>query len=296
MASQRTVTDLLRWLANESRTIVADWRVHLIHAALARRAGKRVPLGPDTRSLIRRMLSDSLLAGIPGAVGVFRVTAPFASILRAPEEAVAIEASPLAALSLRTALFVHGLIQQHPEEISCTSFPNSTGRLPLGTTPEDWIDCQVPKGRTPRKIYARPVLWMRSKPELDFGIMIGFVDGVATYVTDLPRTLIDTLRYPEQCGGILEVFRSWRAARDGVDVGQLTIYVDRIGQTVLRQRVGWILDELGLEFPLRAQWLKLAKRGSSARLVASSPFAATYSAAWSISLNVPQDAIGELQS
>ena len=55
----------------------------------------------------------------------------------------------------------------------------------------------------------------------------------------------------------------------------------------LRQRIGYILDQIGLRHRTVDQWRELSKRGGSSRLVASEPFAPSFDERWNLSLNAP---------
>ena len=50
------------------------------------------------------------------------------------------------------------------------------------------------------------------------------------------------------------------------------------------QRVGFLLGKLGRTHPKLEEWRRELQRGGSVRLVASSPYAETYSAEWNLSL------------
>jgi predicted transcriptional regulator of viral defense system len=144
-----------------------------------------------------------------------------------------------------------------------------------------------PSGRTPDAIRGHPVTWTRVKPERFFGFAAYQPHGYLIRVTTPERTLIDGLREPELCGGVANVLQAWVLARDTLDLEALVHQVDRFGVAVLRQRVGYVLEELGLTHPFLEEWRRQARRGGSSRLVASAPFAPEFSERWSLSLNGP---------
>ncbi len=77
-----------------------------------------------------------------------------------------------------------------------------------------------------------------------------------------------------------------------VDV--LIDYVERFGQTLLRQRVGFILDRLDVTHPILEEWAGRSVRGSSAKLIAKLDFSPTFSERWNLSINVPGSVLSEL--
>ena len=56
---------------------------------------------------------------------------------------------------------------------------------------------------------------------------------------------------------------------------------------VLRQRVGFLLEELGLTHPHVQEWPARAQRGGSSKLLGTAPYVNTYSERWSLSINAP---------
>jgi predicted transcriptional regulator of viral defense system len=105
------------------------------------------------------------------------------------------------------------------------------------------------------------------------------------------RTLLDGLLAPERCGGFDNVLGAWVRARDTLDLDRLVEYVERLDVGVVRQRAGFLLEELDLSHPALARWQARARRGGSSKLLGSAPYAPTYSERWSLSLNAPLTAL-----
>jgi len=105
------------------------------------------------------------------------------------------------------------------------------------------------------------------------GVIVGFIDGLPVYITDLERSLIDALRFPEACGGTIMVFEAWRRAVDRLNVNRLVDYSLTFDKKLMYQRIGFVLEELGIVHPSLDEWASTASRGSSAKLVASREFA-----------------------
>ena len=89
------------------------------------------------------------------------------------------------------------------------------------------------------------------------------------------------------------MLRAWVRARDTIDLDVLIYQVERFGVAVLRQRVGYILDQLALSHPHLEKWRVSSHRGGSSRLVGSEPFASTFDDRWNLSLNAPVDVLRE---
>jgi predicted transcriptional regulator of viral defense system len=262
---------------------------------LARQIGLPLPDKAKAQSLIRRLLASKRIAPIPRLQGVYRVVEPYAATLPVPEEVIVQEANPRTVFSFFTAMAWHDLTDDLPADIHATDYGKWDIHLPLGITRDDWIDVRHAVRRTVRQVGDRKVHWTHMKAEWRFGDMVHDVQGIPVYVTDLERTLVDSLRFPDKCGGIIEVFRAWKRASDDLNVDTLIEYIDKIGQAILRQRAGFILEQIGFPPDRFDEWAKRAVRGSSAKLVANRDFSSRHSSRWSLSINLPDSVIAELR-
>lgn len=281
---------ILRSLASERRAVVADWRMNIAYLRVALAEGFALPDQGKTNRLIQKLITAGDIGRIDEIAGVYRITVPYASVLPLPSEAIIQEANPTAVFSHFTAAQYHNLTYEIPNAFHLSQFRSSTKRLPLGTTPEDWVDVPGPRLRTPAFVNGTPVYWHNSKAEWDFGYTIGHVQGSPIYITDVERTVIDALRYPEWCGGATEVLQIWKRAMDAINIETLIEYVEMLSQTLLKQRVGYLLEHFGKSNSTLDKWAEKSVRGGSAKLFANLEFSAEYSARWNLSLNLP-DAI-----
>jgi predicted transcriptional regulator of viral defense system len=216
----------------------------------------------------------------------YEVTVPYARTGHIEEEEVLMEAHPYAAVSYLSALVFHALTDELPKGINAIVPLDGTGDLlPLGTEPRDWEGLSLVRGRTPERILGRPVTWHQIKPERFFGLGVYQPSGYPVRVTTPERTLLDGLQAPELSGGIENVLRAWALARHTLDLDLLINYVDRFNVALLRQRTGYILEELGLSHPRIEEWQGMARRGGSSKLVAANPYSSHYSERWNLSLN-----------
>jgi predicted transcriptional regulator of viral defense system len=62
-------------------------------------------------------------------------------------------------------------------------------------------------------------------------------------VADLERTILDVLNRPEYAGGYEEILRSFLGL-ENVDWDRLLVYAERMGETILFNRLGYVLDLL----------------------------------------------------
>ena len=285
---------ILQSLAEDRRAVAADWRIHIAYMRAAYSGAFVLPDAAKTNQLIKKLQAAADIQRVKGVPGVYRITVPYASVLSSPDEAIIQEANPIAVFSHFTAAAYHDLTFEIPNEFHLTHFRNSSTRLPLGTAAEDWTDVPEPRQRTPDSIRGIQIHWHKSKAEWDFGHTVGYSQGYPIYITDPERTLLDALRFPGRCGGVTEVLRIWKRALPSLAIDVLMDYVRRFDQTLLRQRVGFILERLEVTHPILQEWASRSVRGSSAKLFANLDFSPTFSERWNLSINVSDAVLSEL--
>lgn len=287
------VRDLLRRLAADRRHVVSDWRAMILLRRVLRGEGSASSAAaPKTLSDAKRLLDRMVAAGdlrpLEGVGGVYEVIVPYADVGGVGELEVLMETQPCVAASHHTAMAFHDLTEDQPKAIHAM-VPSARGDVgvPPGTSPEEWADLPRAPARFAAEILGRPVRWHRVKPERFGGVAEYAPEGWSMRVTTPERTLIDGLLDPEACGGIGAVLRGWVKARDLLDVNALAELVEQLDVGVLRQRVGFVMEALGLSHKSLERWRLGATRGGSSRLCASAPYAPTFSERWSLSLNAP---------
>ncbi len=295
MARATIASQILESLARDRRVVAADWRIHVVYMRIARSGGFALPDTAKVNQLIKKLDVAGVIQRVEKISGVYRIIVPYASVISSPDEAVIQEANPLSVFSNLTAAAYHDLTYEIPNEFHLTQYRRSTIRSPLGTTPEDWIDLPEPRQRTPAFINGAPIYWHKAKSDWDFGHILGYSQGCPIYITDPERTLLDALRFPDRCGGTTEVLRIWKRAQPTLRLDVLVDYVVRFNQTLLRQRVGFLLEQLELTHPILQDWVTRSVRGSSAKLFANLDFSPTFSERWNLSINVPDTELSELK-
>jgi predicted transcriptional regulator of viral defense system len=78
------------------------------------------------------------------------------------------------------------------------------------------------------------------------------------FASDLERTIVDVMNRPEYSGGYEEILRSFRDMED-IDWNRLLKYIDKIGEKILCNRIGFVFDMLR-EFVNTPEWLLLELR------------------------------------
>jgi len=291
---------ILAQLASEQRRLLSEWRALI----LLRRATFDIPAAQrrwldlprtldDVRSELRSMSRRGDIVPLQSARTVYLVVSPYASAIPLHEYEVLGELNPYAAISHYSALAFHNLTRQFPNSITASA---PTRRLadmvPIGTAQRDWdgLDFQ-PAMRFPTQAMNKQVIWTRMAPDQFFGNDVSEPYGFPIRVTNPERTLLDALNAPKRSGGILNVLEAWASAPDRIDVDLLVHYVERFDSGVLRQRVGFILEELGLTHSVLKTWQSQTQRGGSRKLDASAPYSSTYSERWDLSLNGPVEVL-----
>jgi len=284
-------------LAKESRRVVSSWRALVILRRVTastppgKRRWRRSPTPGNIRSVLKRLAETGELAALPHLPQLYKITSPYAQT-PIQEDEILLELHPYATLSFLSAFAFHNMINDLPKELHVT-IPDqgAGGMIPPGTSPEDWFGLNTVPGRVVEKINKIPIHWHKLTSARIFGQREYSPLGYPVRVTTPERTLLDGLLRPEWCGGIKNVLRAWANYKDLIDLNALVELVDKFEVTVLRQRVGFILEELGLSHPALETWLAKSHRGGSSKLAGNIPFATTFSKRWMLSINTPVDAL-----
>ncbi|MEX1013882.1 MAG: hypothetical protein WDZ80_01860 [Candidatus Paceibacterota bacterium] len=212
------------------------------------------------------------------------------------------EAYPIGSLSFSSALEILKLSDQRSlnihitiPKISISTIPELENEvlrnniLPPETDLNQWQLNKAPANISTLKKWNEYELNPHSiKEEWIFGTEIREVEGVKIRVTDLERTLIDSLRFPKYCGGLNEVFRTWVRALDELNLQKLITYTGLFDSSILYQRIGFVLEKLELRHNAINEWKeKHTQRGGSRVLDPNSEFSSNYDEEWQLSINHP---------
>lgn len=291
-------------LATENRRVLSDWRAVL----LLRRASREIPLGDrrwktpprnvlEIRPILNRLSEAGQLVPLQSFPFLYRVNAPYARTEAVEEEEVLMELHPYAALSHLSALAFHQMTEQLSKDIHVSIPDNGSGGfLPLGTRSEDWEGVALVRGRVADSIFGRTIHWHRLVSKRIFGTSASDYHGYPVRVTTPERTLLDGLLKPDWSGGFANVLRAWAGYRDLIDLKALVKYVDQLDVGILRQRAGFLMEELGLRHPALAIWVTQAQRGGSSKLNGGAEFSSQFSERWQLSINAPIDLLREARA
>lgn len=284
-----TSSKVLWEFAEARRRVISGWRILIIARRIAQAVNAPLPDDSKARGIRAELERAGAIRSVKGAGDVLIVDVPYANLLEVSEEQIIQEANPWAVFGFLTALAYHGLTDLLPKDLYAIHFTDGDHlrRIPLGTMPEDWADgLSRPSPKRPPRLNEKEVHWTEMAGSRAFGVMVGYSSGLPIYVTDVERTLLDAIRMPEKCGGIAKVLQAWRDA-EGFDLDRLIAYTEKYDIQNLRQRVGYLVEKLGLSHPQLEVWRGRLQRGGSVKLVAKSAYSGTYSTEWNLSLNVP---------
>jgi len=286
------LSQVLSLLASEHRRATSFWRLWTYMLRTLPEVDRELQTSEDRRKEAWRKLivRSRQFQPVDGVDAVYIVNTPYSSYLTVSDEQIVQEANPWAVVSHLSALIHHQLVDDIPTALYLTIFkPIDYSRVPLGLYPEEWAEINPPKAQTPNKLDGTQIVWTRISNKYNWGIEIAESNGVPIYITDLERTLLDALRHPQKSGGIQKVLQAFSESRDRLSLDQIIQYTDRLAIKILRQRVGYILEEMGYSHPRMDKWKGSLLRGGSAKLIAENEYYSTYSKTWNISLNVDFD-------
>lgn len=147
------------------------------------------------------------------------------------------------AIGLWSALNQHGLTEQIPDRVYVLS-----GRR---------------ISRAIRKIGASTYQIIVIPEQRFFGTQDMWFGSRKAVITDLEKTVLDAFLFPQYCGGMIEVVKSFANAIPRLDFNKLTSYGRRMGKGTLFKRLGILMDHLRPGFREKKSWLKQISKGIS---------------------------------
>jgi predicted transcriptional regulator of viral defense system len=81
-----------------------------------------------------------------------------------------------------------------------------------------------------------------------FGIRKEWIEESQINITDREKTVIDCLDKPKYCGGVLEVAKALKNGK--LDRDKLVMYADKIGNSGVIRRLGFLCELIGIEINL----------------------------------------------
>lgn len=199
------------------------------------------------RSLSRRQVYQVLLrleaAGWIRRIkrGLYAVTGKLPGSSEPHDYVIATALYSPSALSHRTALHLHGLSEQVPQVIMCTT----TAKV---VTPAMRTGGQRRGQRRAStwEIEGLEVQYVSVRPERFFGIEEVWVDERSRVpVTDRERSVLDLFADPPRAGGFGQALGVIEDHCRDLDLEKLVSYAIRFGVAVVAKRLGWALEAMG---------------------------------------------------
>ncbi|MBI3974582.1 MAG: type IV toxin-antitoxin system AbiEi family antitoxin domain-containing protein [Chloroflexi bacterium] len=186
------------------------------------------------------------------------------------------------AISHWSALAHHGLTTQIPRVVTASTTKDVvTPRMRGGDA--------TPAGAIPSSTWdvdGLTIRYIRVRPEQFWGIEEVWVDEFSRVpITDRERTLLDGFVFSEVFGSIHEVVGALEEHLAEVDVPRLVAYAVRYGKAATIKRVGYVLEQLGVELGLLTPLREAPVRGYRL-LDPQGPDRGAYVSAWHIRDNL----------
>ncbi|MEW5907910.1 MAG: type IV toxin-antitoxin system AbiEi family antitoxin, partial [Patescibacteria group bacterium] len=98
--------------------------------------------------------------------------------------------------------------------------------------------------------------FVKTTPEKMFGLIKIEINSMPIKVSDKEKTLLDCLDHPEYCGGITEVAKGIWNARDEVDFMKILGYANKMSNSAVAKRLGYLIEILELDKKFDTKVLK----------------------------------------
>ena len=136
----------------------------------------------------------------------------------------------------------------------------------------------------PRSIPKEKYHFIKIKKDFFFGIKEVWIGQSQVHMTDPERTLLDGLMSPQYCGDFQEVLLAFKMRYHEMKVERIIQYALKLDQSVVK-RLGWVLEQLGVEASLLKELLHLPIKGYR-KLDPSGPLNGPYNKKWMIQENL----------
>ena len=108
-------------------------------------------------------------------------------------------------------------------------------------------------------------------------------------ISDLEKTIIDSLYQPEYCGGITEAAKGIWLRRQDVNVGRLIEYALKMDSGAVIRRLGYLLELYAIGSPEHLETLRSRLTETYARIDPVLPAEGKFIRKWRLQLNVSPD-------
>jgi predicted transcriptional regulator of viral defense system len=192
------------------------------------------------------------------------------------------------------ALIAQGIIHQKglADEDYYISYGSAFELHQMVTQPQLSIYCSATKPLTKESIHGTEIVFILIKKSQIFGIEKFWINkDKHVQVSDIERTILDGLKNPKHCGGIIEVAKGLWIKKNVIDVKKLINYALVLNVGVVYRRLGFLLDlfEIG---DIQSRQILLKKLTKSYSLLDPTLFeGGKFTSKWRLRLNVSPDEI-----
>jgi len=171
--------------------------------------------------------------------GLYIILSSFPGMTPIHEFEIAMALVHPSAISHRSALHFHGMIEQIPQRVYVTT----TQTIPVSRT----VKRQTKSHRSfSREINGILYEFIKITPERFFGFKDYWIGEAKVTITDPERTLIDGLISPKYFGGWAEVYSVFESRISSLDLNKMINYSLRLDAVIVK-RLGWIMEKVGVE-------------------------------------------------
>jgi predicted transcriptional regulator of viral defense system len=158
------------------------------------------------------------------------------------------------------------------------------------TQPQFVFYLTTPEKRRPVRIMGTDFQFITCKKEHFFGTVHHWVTKQEQVrISDLEKTMIDSLYRPEYCGGITEAAKGIWLRRQDVNVGRLIKYALKMDIGAVIRRLGYLLELYAIGSPEVLETLRSHLTETYARMDPILPAEGKFIRKWRLQLNVSPD-------
>ncbi|HRR95719.1 MAG TPA: type IV toxin-antitoxin system AbiEi family antitoxin domain-containing protein [Candidatus Ratteibacteria bacterium] len=167
---------------------------------------------------------------------------------------------------------------------SALNFYNFTEQIPNTV----FIQTTARKKNQSATIFGVNYKFVRVKESKFFGICREWIEETQINITDKEKTIVDCLDKPQYSGGIIEVAKALKNGK--FDMGKLTIYANKIGNSGVIRRMGFLCDFFGIEIRLPQ-----IKTKNYLYLDPTMPKNGQKNAKWRLIVNLDEKILGDIE-
>ena len=165
---------------------------------------------------------------------------------------------------------------------SAMNYWDMTEQIPMVT------QVVMPKRKRNVEYLGQKIKFIKISEKRFFGSVEGRIEDKSFFVSSLEKTLVDSLTYPQHCGGLYEASKAVWNSREETDWDKVLTFLDRLNVSAVTRRMGYMLEVLDIEKGIREK-LKKDFKGYRWLDPSSSKGHFSYSKEWGLKLNLSED-------